>query len=219
MKGGRKQQNHRNKECKLLTRHSALLASFSFLSIPYRNGVNRYVELFPSSVRALPTVGLNHCSSPRTIIMSRPHVPSNRPRPARPSTIKPADASSHVKEKTTSTRKRGATDDLSNPHKKSSKTKKTDYRPVPDFSDDPPYDQVEGTIHHLIARWNQLKAENQKLEQKYLLRESKETELKEQVKKLTLIQRAAYVYTFLCRHNRCIHFVTGKTTTTLAATM
>lgn len=120
--------------------------------------------------------------------MARPHIPSNPPRPARLSNTKPVDASSHVKEKTTSTRKRGPTEDLSSPHKRSSKTKKADSRPVPDFSDDPPYDQVEGTVNRLIARGNQLKAENQKLKQKYLLGESKETELKEQVKKLTLMQ-------------------------------
>ncbi|KAE9979061.1 hypothetical protein EG328_001093 [Venturia inaequalis] len=121
--------------------------------------------------------------------MTRPHVPPNPPRPTRPGTTKPTETTSHTKEKPTSTRKRVATED---PYKKPSKTRKTTTsRPGLDLSNDPPYDQVEGTVHRLIKGWNYLKAENQKLEQKILLWKRREGELVEQVRKLVLIQRAA----------------------------
>lgn len=137
--------------------------------------------------------------------MVRPHATPSQPRSARPSTTKLVESASQAKERTTSTRKRGATEDLLNPNKKSSKSKKTDSWPRLDLSNDPPYDQVGGTFHRLIAGWKQVTSENQKLEQKLLLRKDRETELKEQVKKLTLMQRAAYVYTLLDWHDLCAH--------------
>ncbi|TLD31939.1 hypothetical protein E2P81_ATG07429 [Venturia nashicola] len=111
--------------------------------------------------------------------MTRLQVNSNPPRPDRPSTTRSLKAALHIKEKPILVRKRGATENLPNPLKKTSKIKKHDSAPSPEFMDDPPYDQVEGTVPRLIKDWHHLKTEDQKLEQKNLLRKSREAELKE----------------------------------------
>lgn len=113
-KGARKQQNNRKKECKLLR-----------LRLYYSHGLCLWERGQDSPLLHFELCSL-YVSSFRTINMVRPHATPSQPRSARPSTTKLVESASQAKERTTSTRKRGATEDLLNPNKKSSKSKKTD---------------------------------------------------------------------------------------------